>query len=121
MSSSAKAKAKASGGKRAAAAKDPAEAVVSDKRRRERGGMDDSDHEFDRCLACFSLPTPFVFAAFDSPRSVSEAVGSNRGDEGRVFVRNCTSVRREFWFMSAEFSFGGIPCDCMIDSSIHIS
>ncbi|CAD6215353.1 unnamed protein product [Miscanthus lutarioriparius] len=39
--------AKASGGKRAAAAKDPAEALVSDKRRRARGGMDDSDHEFD--------------------------------------------------------------------------
>ena len=47
--------AKASGGKRAAAAKDPAEVLVSDKRRRERDGMDDSDHEFDRCLA---LPAP---------------------------------------------------------------
>ncbi|EER90561.1 hypothetical protein BDA96_01G021500 [Sorghum bicolor] len=47
MSAAAKAKAKASGGKRAAASKDPAEALVSDKRRRERGGMDDSDHEFD--------------------------------------------------------------------------
>ncbi|CAD6207566.1 unnamed protein product [Miscanthus lutarioriparius] len=47
MSAAAKAKAKASGGKRAAAAKDPAEALVSDKRRRERDGMDDSDHEFD--------------------------------------------------------------------------
>ncbi|PUZ36175.1 hypothetical protein GQ55_9G017800 [Panicum hallii var. hallii] len=45
---SAKAKAKASGGKRGAAAKDPADAPLhSDKRRRERGGMDDSDHEFD--------------------------------------------------------------------------
>ncbi|XP_062214038.1 uncharacterized protein LOC133915051 [Phragmites australis] len=39
-------KAKASGGKRGAAAKDPAEALLSDKRRRERG-MDDSDHELD--------------------------------------------------------------------------
>jgi hypothetical protein len=94
MSAAAKAKAKASGGKRAAAAKDPAEALVSDKRRRERGGMDDSDHEFDRCLALPAPhPSPIVFAALDSPRSGSEAVGSNRGGEARVFVpSNCASV-----------------------------
>ncbi|GJN22727.1 hypothetical protein PR202_gb10322 [Eleusine coracana subsp. coracana] len=40
----AKAKGKAGGGKRGGAAKDPADALLSDKRRR---GMDDSDHEFD--------------------------------------------------------------------------
>ncbi|CAN6286243.1 unnamed protein product [Urochloa humidicola] len=48
MSAAGKTKAKASGGKRGTAAKDPADApLLSDKRRRERGSMDDSDNEFD--------------------------------------------------------------------------
>jgi hypothetical protein len=54
--SAAKAKGKAAGGgKRGGAANDPADALLSDKRRR---GMDDSDHELDR----FPLPMPFVLA-----------------------------------------------------------
>ncbi|TVU44012.1 hypothetical protein EJB05_03436 [Eragrostis curvula] len=44
MSAAAKAKGKAGGGKRGGAAKDPADALLSDKRRR---GMDDSDNEID--------------------------------------------------------------------------
>ncbi|KAF8779176.1 hypothetical protein HU200_002852 [Digitaria exilis] len=48
MSAAGKANAKASGGKRGVAAKDPVDApLFSDKRRRERVGMGDSDHEFD--------------------------------------------------------------------------
>jgi hypothetical protein len=77
----------------AAVAKEPVEVLVSDKRRWEHGGMDDFDHEFDRYLALLapphllsprptSLSIPFVFTTFDSPWSMSEAVGSNRGYEG---------------------------------------
>ncbi|KAF8757449.1 hypothetical protein HU200_010969 [Digitaria exilis] len=47
MSAAGNAKAKPSGGKRGAAPKDPADTLLPDKRRRERGGMDDSDNEFD--------------------------------------------------------------------------
>ena len=108
MSAAGKAKAKAGGGKRGAPAKDPADApLLSDKRRRERGGMDDSDHEFDRCLACLlplPLPTPLAFANW--PRcfgfgAVPARDPSNRGDEARVSWV-CAPVRHELCSVSVD-------------------
>jgi hypothetical protein len=98
MSAAGKAKAKASasasasGGKRGAPPKDPADApLLSDKRRRERGGMDDSDHEFDRCLAPL-LPSrrhPLVRArgSFES---------ESRGDEARGFRDSASGLDANF-------------------------
>lgn len=75
MSSAAKAKAKASGGKRGGA-KDNAEALRSDKRRRD---MDDSDPELDRCLAPLSLPTLFVPLFYIVRVPFARWFGSKRG------------------------------------------
>jgi len=110
MSAAGKAKAKASGGKRGAVAKDPADApLLSDKRRRERGGMDDSDHEFDRSACLLPLLSPpgpprlscslISLAVLDSARSLRE--NSNRGDEARVSWV-CAPVRHELCSVSVD-------------------
>jgi hypothetical protein len=77
----AKAKGKAAGGgKRGGAANDPADALLSDKRRR---GMDDSDHELDRCPP--DLPyqsrscSPFGLASWIWRAPLSISFGSRRG------------------------------------------
>jgi hypothetical protein len=119
MSAAGKAKAKASasasGGKRGAPPKDPADAPLpSDKRRRERGGMDDSDHEFDRCLAPLLTPSAsLLFFPFGGSARPGREVRSNREVMKRgVFV---IPARREFRSVSAGFPScfggGGISCE----------
>lgn len=64
---SAAAKAKASGGGRRGGAKDPTDALRSDKKRRD---MDDSDDaELDRCLASSAPPPPLASPSPSSPGS----------------------------------------------------
>jgi hypothetical protein len=105
MSAAGKAKAKASasasGGKRGAPPKDPADAPLpSDKRRRERGGMDDSDHEFDRCLAPLLPPSAsllfFSLWGFGAARARGSFESESRGDEARGFRDSASGLDANF-------------------------
>lgn len=105
---SAAAKAKASGGGRRGGAKDPTDALRSDKKRRD---MDDSDDaELDRCLAS-SAPPPPSPPLPPPPRGPRAMFGSNskRGFPGcspacrdfvlilrRIFVRLTDFLRMHF-------------------------